>query len=191
MNRLISGVLFSFLLGSISPLTIAGPLDLDNDGVLNAYDPDMDGDGIPNAFESNNPDLKARVAADGEGDIDGDGWTNAEEYKYVTDLDDPNSNPDMLTGPELQKVFGFDAAYGSEFGYSVDIEGDWAVIGAPFAFTTEDPGSGRLIEPIQTGAVYIYHLDGNEIVFRETELPNCVPGSIAASLKSPFTASSS
>lgn len=68
----------------------------------------------------------------------------------------------MLTGPELQKIFGFDAPANSEFGYSVDIEGDWAVIGAPMAYTMEDPHTGRRIEPVQTGAVYVYHLDGNE-----------------------------
>lgn len=156
MNRIFSGMLFSLLLGSAIPLAFAGPADLDNDGVLNSYDPDMDGDGIPNVYEQYNPDLKYRLGSDGAGDLDGDGWSNAEEYRAVTDLYDPNSNPDMLTGPELQKVFGFDAPANSEFGYSVDVKGDWAVIGAPWGYTTEDPLTGRRIEPVQTGAVYLY-----------------------------------
>ena len=111
MNRIFSGVLFSLLLGSSIPVVFAGPADLDNDGVLNSYDPDMDGDGIPNVYEQYNPDLKYRLGSDGAGDLDGDGWTNAEEYRAVTDLYDPNSNPDMLTGPELQKVFGFERIF--------------------------------------------------------------------------------
>ena len=162
MKPVIKGIFLSMLLGSISPLTFSGPADLDNDGVFNAYDPDIDGDGIPNIYEQYNPELKYRFAADGNADFDGDGWTNAEEYSHVTDLYDPNSNPDMLTGPELQKIFGFDAPANSEFGYSVDIEGDWAVIGAPWGYTTEDLQTGRRIEPIQTGAVYLYHMNQGE-----------------------------
>ena len=68
MNRIFSGVLFSLLLGSAIPLAFAGPADLDNDGVLNSYDPDMDGDGIPNVYEQYNPDLKYRLGSDGAGE---------------------------------------------------------------------------------------------------------------------------
>ncbi len=158
MKSITAGFVLTLLLGSTPFFAHAAVMDHDGDGVANSLDPDMDGDGIPNVYEQLNPQLNQRFSNDGARDMDGDGFTNGEEYRAVTDQTDPNSNPDMVTGPALQKVFGFDAATGSQFGYSVDIEGDWAVIGAPHAPILKN-ANGADIEPAYTGAVYVYRKD--------------------------------
>lgn len=155
MNQKFTGTLLLTLM-AISPVTYAVPDDMDNDGVPNSYDADIDGDGIPNVYEQYNDQLKYRSPFDGYRDADRDGWTNTEEYRHVTLYNDATSNPATITGPELFKTFGFDAATGSQFGYSVALDGDWAVIGAPHAPSIYD-SQGNAIDPVQTGAVYVYH----------------------------------
>ena len=159
MKPLTAGIIFSMLLGSAPYIAHAAQGDIDNDGVLNEYDPDMDGDGIPNQVEKG-IGMRFRQASDGAGDRDrdrdGDGWTNAEEYRFFTDIHDASNNRDLNTGPDIEKAFGFDAPDGSAFGYSVEVEGDWAVIGAPQAPVFED-SAGDAIDPVNTGAVYVYH----------------------------------
>ncbi len=54
---------------------------------------DTDGDGIPDKMEIS-LGLDPQNPADGEGDLDGDGFTNLEEYEAKTDLRDPESHPD-------------------------------------------------------------------------------------------------
>ena len=56
---------------------------------------DSDKDGIPNDVEVA-LGLDPNNAADAGGDIDGDGFTNLEEYVAKTDPKDPNSHPDYL-----------------------------------------------------------------------------------------------
>ena len=155
MKPLTVGIILSMLLGSAPYLAHAAQGDMDNDGVLNEHDPDMDGDGIPNQVEKG-IGMRFRQASDGAGDRDGDGWTNAEEYRFFTDIHDANNNRDLNSGPDIEKAFGFDSPDGSEFGYSVEVEGDWAVIGAPEAPVFED-AAGNAIDPVNTGAVYVYH----------------------------------
>lgn len=161
MKPVTAGIVFSMLLGSTPFLAHAAQQDIDNDQVPNTIDPDVDGDGIPNQYEQFNQGLRYRVAIDGGRDNDGDGWSNAEEYRRVTRFDDPNSNPSMRPGYDMQKIFGFDAATKSWFGESVDIEGDWAVIGAPGAPTHNDLNGSR-IDPYMSGGAYVYHRNNGE-----------------------------
>lgn len=170
MKPVTAGLIISLVLGTTPYLASAAPQDFDNDGVPNSLDPDFDGDGIPNVYEQYNDGIRWRFAADGAWDNDGDGWSNAEEYRRVTNLNDPNSNPDMLTGPALQKVFGFDAGVRSWFGKSVDVEGDWAVIGATAAKVYRDL-NGNLIEPYAAGAVYVYHRENGDWVLHDKLVP--------------------
>lgn len=154
MKPLTAGIFVSMLLGSTPFLAHAAPGDMDDDGVLNQYDPDMDGDGIPNLVERG-IGMRYRQASDGAGDRDGDGWTNAEEYRFVTDIHDAGDNRDLNSGPDIEKTFGFDAFHGSVFGFSVEVEGDWAVIGAPLAPDFDD-ATGNVSDPVSSGAVYVY-----------------------------------
>jgi streptogramin lyase len=58
--------------------------------------PDTDDDGMPDAFEVDaglDP-----VRDDAAGDLDGDGWTNFEEYGWQTDVSDPASRPGARYG---------------------------------------------------------------------------------------------
>jgi hypothetical protein len=48
---------------------------------------------------------------------------------------------------QIQQLVAFDAEYGDNFGASVDIDGDWAVVGSPL---DDDMG-------FQAGAAYMYH----------------------------------
>ena len=170
MKPVTAGLIISLVLGTTPYLASAAPQDFDNDGVPNSLDPDFDGDGIPNVYEQYNDGIRWRFAADGAWDNDGDGWSNAEEYRRVTNLNDPNSNPDMLTGPALQKVFGFDAGVRSWFGVTADVEGDWAVIGASAAKVYRDL-NGNLIEPYAAGAVYVYHRENGDWVLHDKLVP--------------------
>src|SRR5262249_42859382 len=51
---------------------------------------DTDHDGIPNTVETG-LGLDPLLAADGDGDLDGDGMTNADEYRAGTNPNDPTS----------------------------------------------------------------------------------------------------
>lgn len=159
MKSITAGVVLSLLLGSTPFLAHAVPGDFDDDGVGNTIDPDIDGDGIPNRVEQR-IGFDQRDPADGALDADSDTWTNADEYRFLTDMQDPNSNPD-LSEPLIEKVFAFDGTQFDDYGSTVDIEGGWAVVGAPDGTTTED-SSGNRITPIVTGAVYVYRLNGGE-----------------------------
>ena len=62
-------------------------LDSDDDGILNAVDPDNDNDGIPNTIETA-ATLNPNDATDALLDLDGDGWSNLDEYRLGTDIND-------------------------------------------------------------------------------------------------------
>lgn len=70
---------------------IGGPVDVDNDGIVDTEDGDIDGDGVPNAVDL---DIDGdREANETDGDIDGDGIANADD-------DSPwGANPDDVDGP--------------------------------------------------------------------------------------------
>ena len=62
---------------------------------------DTDNDGLPDEFEKS-VGLNPADASDASGDIDGDGFTNIEEYIAKTDLKDPASHPDYLDFVKVQ-----------------------------------------------------------------------------------------
>jgi hypothetical protein len=75
--------------------------DADEDGQGDNSDPDDDNDGMPDDWESQyelNP-----FVADAEGDLDKDGYTNAEEYEAGTNPTDPKSHP-VIEKAERKKV---------------------------------------------------------------------------------------
>jgi hypothetical protein len=78
-------------------------LDSDGDGIGEDIDPDDDNDGMPDAFEIANG-LDSVNPADASGDLDGDGFTNLQEFLAGTDPDDPESNTATMLLPILQFV---------------------------------------------------------------------------------------
>ena len=137
-------------MATLTHTAMAGPLmnsDLDRDGYDNYLDFDTDGDGLPDDFEKDN-NFNFIGSRDGGRDADFDGFTNAEEYRAVTDMFDPADNPATKTGPALQKLFpqmGNNAEY---LGSSLAISGDTLVTGATFG-EFENGGGGA-------GNVHIY-----------------------------------
>jgi len=75
------------------PLDPDESADTDSDGIGNNADTDDDGDGILDDFEVEN-DLDPLDSADALEDRDGDGFSNAAEYRARTNIDDPLSTPD-------------------------------------------------------------------------------------------------
>ncbi len=61
---------------------------------------DSDGDGIPDEVETK-LGLNPNDASDTNADKDNDGFTNIEEYRAKTDLNDPDSHPDYLDSLKL------------------------------------------------------------------------------------------
>lgn len=57
---------------------------------------DSDGDGIPDVIEIADPDLNEHDPADGSGDFDSDGLTNAQEYALGTDLRNADTDGDGM-----------------------------------------------------------------------------------------------
>jgi hypothetical protein len=81
-----------------------GQSDFDGDGAGNVCDLDDDGDGIPDAFEIVN-NLDPLDPVDASGDLDGDGFTNLQEFKTGTDPNDRGSNAATVFLPILQMLF--------------------------------------------------------------------------------------
>ena len=102
-------------------------VDTDADGLLDSDDADKDGDGIPNLVEVE-LGLDELNNADGSSDLDGDGWSNSDEYLFGTDISDLFSNPSVYSGNLHQKVFASNGTAGKRFGYSVAISDDTALL---------------------------------------------------------------
>lgn len=62
---------------------------------------DADNDGLPDAWERKYG-LNPQSALDAQADMDGDGFTNLEEFQAKTDPSDKNSHPDYLDSLQLQ-----------------------------------------------------------------------------------------
>ncbi|MCK5015296.1 MAG: DUF1566 domain-containing protein, partial [Candidatus Omnitrophica bacterium] len=68
--------------------------DIDGDGTPNDTDTDDDNDGMPDVWEAQYPGLDP-YADDAGGDLDGDGFTNLQEYQGGSDPAVPDSVPDQ------------------------------------------------------------------------------------------------
>jgi hypothetical protein len=73
-------------------VTRAQETDTDNDGTPDIADEDDDNDNIPDAWE-NDSGLNPLDVVDAEEDMDGDGFTNVEEYASDTNPAEPKSHP--------------------------------------------------------------------------------------------------
>jgi hypothetical protein len=71
--------------------------DHDNDGIPDSEDPDDDNDGLSDSWEeAYGLDPKDNSGVNGrDGDLDGDGWSNHEEYENETDPADSTSSPSL------------------------------------------------------------------------------------------------
>ena len=114
---------------------------------------DSDDDGIPDLLEKAYG-LDAFDPVDAGLDLDQDGWSNLDEYRFGTSMDDSEDNPltiEQPTGEEpvivhnsYQKVLADDISSDNHFGNSLDIDGDYAVIGdrnnAAYVFFRNEAG---------------------------------------------------
>jgi hypothetical protein len=64
---------------------------------------DSDGDGLPDKYEVTFG-LNPVSSSDRDLDLDGDGWSNYEEYLYGTSAKDPNSHPQATTAMEVTEA---------------------------------------------------------------------------------------
>ena len=78
--------------------------DTDGDGILDHLDSDDDNDNMPDDYEIAN-NLDPLDETDADGDVDGDGYTNLEEYTAGTDPQDPSSSAFSLSIEGQTKYF--------------------------------------------------------------------------------------
>ncbi|MCQ2396650.1 MAG: hypothetical protein MJ106_03010 [Lentisphaeria bacterium] len=79
-----------------TPQEVVGPETLDTD--------DLDMDGIPDLFEKDTTFLHYRYRFDAMEDFDGDGFTNLEEYRAGTELDNEKSRPALAYLLRVEKA---------------------------------------------------------------------------------------
>ncbi len=82
--------------------------DIDGDGTPNDSDIDDDNDGMPDVWEAQYSGLDP-YADDAGGDLDGDGFTNLQEYQGGSDPTEPDSRPRLTTTKWRQYRFEYDA----------------------------------------------------------------------------------
>jgi len=139
------------------PLDPTEDTDTDGDGIGDNTDGDDDGDGIPDVYENQHAFLDPLDAADALLDQDGDGFDNASEYHALTD---PNDIADTPAGSALYKVIANDGLTNDEFGISVSVIANTALIGAH-----RDDTNGA-----DSGAAYIYQLNASGNWIQEAKL---------------------
>jgi hypothetical protein len=87
--------------------------DVDLDFSLNSVDTDDDNDGMPDTWENTYPGLNPLVN-DAEGDLDGDGFTNLEEYNNGTNPSIPESSaPNDINQDDISDVLLRNSASGA------------------------------------------------------------------------------
>lgn len=111
---------------------------------------DLDDDGIPNNTETT-AGLDPNNPADALLDLDNDGWINLDEFRFDTDINDNQVNPGNPEHFPRQAVFAADAEGDDEFGFSVAIDGNTAIIGAQ-----QKDGAQNLM-----GAAYVFVKSGD------------------------------
>jgi len=122
-------------------------VDTDGDGIGNNADPDDDNDGMPDSFELAYG-LDPLDPADAGLDPDNDGYDSLAEFHAGTRPDDDQDSPATVTVPHY-KILANDGRTDDWFGYSVEIDGDTAMVGMVHGVdTVTDPG-----------AVYVYVRD--------------------------------
>ena len=70
-------------------------VDTDGDGIGNNADLDDDGDGIPDSYEARFAELDSLNAEDALNDADGDGWSNLQEYRAGSNIEDKLDKPTL------------------------------------------------------------------------------------------------
>ena len=120
---------------------------------------DLDDDGIPTHVE-NTLGLNPNDASDAALDLDGDGWSNLDEYHIGTGIDDINDHPGLVAHRH-QKVFASDGASNDRFGYAVAASQTTLVIGA---INDSFEGGSR------SGSTYIYERNDANLWTEVTKL---------------------
>ncbi len=129
------------------PLDGSENTDTDNDGIGNVADTDDDNDGMSDTYENANG-LNSLID-DTALDLDGDGVSNIDEFNAGTD---PNDSDDFPIVSAIEKFLADDGLTGDEFGFSVSIHGDLALVGA-------QQGDGLVAD---SGAAYVFQRDASD-----------------------------
>ncbi|MCK5091185.1 MAG: hypothetical protein KAR30_01540, partial [Gammaproteobacteria bacterium] len=103
-------------------------IDTDGDGLLSSNDSDDDGDGMPDTFEATYG-FNSLDPDDALLDADNDTYDNLSEFRAGTNPTNPAVNPGTVSNLHY-KILAGDGASGDQFGYSVSISGNWALVGA-------------------------------------------------------------
>ncbi|NOY61632.1 MAG: hypothetical protein GXP10_00520 [Gammaproteobacteria bacterium] len=140
------------------PLDPTESNDSDRDGVGDNADGDDDNDGLPDSIE-NRYGWNPLVAGEESDDSDLDGYDNLTEFRAGTSPIDADDTPALVQALH-DKLLATDGAKGENFGYSVSIFGNRALIGAR---------NGKVDGSI-TGAAYIYRRNSSGRWLQEAKL---------------------